>query len=1673
MIHPNDETLLRYRFDTLDPAETKDVADHLRTCTGCAGRFAALGKGVEKLAAFDAEAELDPKVVEQAMEKVRAARDARPVRPEEPAPAPAPRPGPADRPARVAGIAPDEDEQASEPRLGFLQWLGFAPGAPFREARRYASLALLGGAVALGLGEAYVGAREVKVYTVVRGDKTFPAGARAFTHVQVIDAQSGQGREGASVDVRLVVDGKEHGAFEGKTGPRGVAAVFFDVPDLETQHAKLLVRTTARGEADELTETVALVRDHKVHLSTDKPLYQPGQTIHVRALALDSPSLKPAKDREVALELYDPKGNRLSAKAVKASRFGVVAWDVELANEVPLGAYLVKAAVGRARAEAEVKVARYALPKFKVAVKGSQDSFLAGETLKADLRARYFFGKPVERAEVHAVLVRQDGAVVGDEFKGKTDADGDLSLSFELPAGLASPGEPETLSLQLEVKDAAGQQEQKTQAFVVARELLSVEVLADQGSLLRKLPSRLFVLTTTPEGRPVPCEVTVVPSRGKDVTLRTAENGVGQLDVSAADVEGYTRLEVTASGPDGRRAKRVVTLPSRDLLFNAFTERALYRPGEPVNLTLHARPGAAGSVTVTAFREGRAVLAQEATLADRAQVALELPEGLTGSVELELAMPGAGPSLVRRVIVADPAGLSVQMSSDAEVHAPGAAAKLKFEVKDAAGKPKVAALGLSVVDESLWALTASTAAQARAFFLLERSLLAPRGSLSAAGLLASRSYSEADQLAARALLSAAGGAVVREAAFETQNHAAKRQALAAQKRAWHAFSGVATWVLGLALALAVLAALVRFAAGAFLPITLVVGGVALLVVVPWQARDEVFLLSIAAFILIGIAVSVSKRRIAWSFVAVPLLLIGLVVFFGDNIRRLFGMSADALGGDTVAMAPRAALSNKTMKSFGANNTYGGGGRGMFEADEAPFAPVPSPAPPGLAGQAKAEAAAEPAAAAGPAGAGPAEPPRREVRVRQSFPETMYVHPELVTDEAGVATLELPLADSITDWRVSALASGADGALGTMDAPLRVFQDFFVDLDAPAALVRGDQATLPIAVHNYLTTFQTVRLEVKPEDWFEVVGPQTFSLALAGGEVGGRDVRIKVKKAGRHTLTLRADGTRLSDAVARPMLVSAAGQQKTAVVSGTLKPGELTRVALTVPEGAVQGSTSMMLKVFPSALASAIDGLEGSLRAPHGCFEQTSSTTYPNVLIWSYLKRTGKKSPAVEERAREYVALGYQRLLSFEVAGGGFEWFGRAPANQVLTAYGLMEFKDMAQVFPVDEKLLERTQAWLVSRQQADGSWSPDARSLSDGLWKSGFSGRLMVTAYVTWALVESGYAGNALGSALAYLASHLDEVNDAYTLSVMAATFGKAGHAAAEAATRKLLRLVQRDEKQGLAWFAPSEATIYYGRGVGGMVENTALAAYALMIRKQEPELVKSLLAYLAANRSGSGAWPSTQGTVLALRALLLAAGAEQKDEEVAVTVNGADAGKLLLKASAEQPALVDLAGNAKTGLNVVEITGKSEAQFQVIAVYTQAWREEGAVDAEPLSLKVEYGRTKAALGAIVPLDLEVTYRAPEASGMVVVSLGVPAGLSPLTEDLQELVAAGKLGKFELSPEGVNLYFDQLAPKKAVRLSLRLKARQKVDTQGVGSLAYLYYHPAVRAVSPAVAVTVN
>jgi hypothetical protein len=702
--------------------------------------------------------------------------------------------------------------------------------------------------------------------------------------------------------------------------------------------------------------------------------------------------------------------------------------------------------------------------------------------------------------------------------------------------------------------------------------------------------------------------------------------------------------------------------------------------------------------------------------------------------------------------------------------------------------------------------------------------------------------------------------------------------------------------------------------------------------------------------------------------------------------------------------------------------------------------------------------------------GPADP-----HTRSYFPEALYINPEIVTDRDGRASIVIRMADNITTWRMAMLASTTHGALGSGTGSLKVFQDFFVDLDLPVTLTQGDRVSLPVAAYNYSGAAGNVSLQLQAADWFALVDDVAAKdLAVESGRVGGSQFTIEAKRIGKFKLTLSArlaGGVNRADVVVREIEVVPNGRERNLVFNGRLE--STVRHDVAFPPTAIPDAGKIFVRLYPGPLSQVIEGMDAILRMPGGCFEQTSSSTYPNVLALDYMKRTKKLTPEVHAKAEGYIANGYQRLLAFEVPGGGFSWFGNPPANKILTSYGLMEFSDMSKVHDVDPKLIQRTKQWLAAQQQADGSWKPDTSFINEGATNRYNSDVLRITAYIAWSLQNTGYQGPAVEKARQFVEHGMGGKIDTYTLAVIAnfaADYARdrefTGHA-------MQLLLAARTDKDEQAWWNAEETGVY-GGGASASVETTSLAVQALLKWGGASTTASKALGYIASKKDASGTWGSTQATIMALRAILLSTekGAADVRGTVEITLNGRSVETLTLTADnndlLHQFALKNVDSK---GSNAVELrfTGKGSLAYQVVGRHFVPWDEKPVN--EPLSIKVDYDRTGLAQDDIADATVTVKNNLPKVANMVMVDLGIPPGFDLLSEDLQafqEKTAGrkgGRLEKFSLTATQAILYFDSVGAGDTVTLHFRLRAKYPIRARTFQSRVYEYYDPDVNAIA--------
>jgi hypothetical protein len=353
--------------------------------------------------------------------------------------------------------------------------------------------------------------------------------------------------------------------------------------------------------------------------------------------------------------------------------------------------------------------------------------------------------------------------------------------------------------------------------------------------------------------------------------------------------------------------------------------------------------------------------------------------------------------------------------------------------------------------------------------------------------------------------------------------------------------------------------------------------------------------------------------------------------------------------------------------------------------------------------------------------------------RTDFRETVYWNPTVETDASGNADVAFVASDAVTAFRATAEGFSAAGLPGGGEVTFQSKLPVALDAHLPVEVSAGDAIKLPITIANetdepidaVLTAKfgAAFKLESDPSGKIRVAAKAKqsvfFPLHVVATD-GSADVELELQARG------------LSDQIKKTIRVVPKGFPIEIAASGTAKRGGAASHTVDLA-GALPGTVHATVTMFPSPVAAMAKGMEGMIREPGGCFEQTSATNYPNIMILSYLDSTQAADPALVKKTQGVLDKGYKLLAGYETPEKGYEWFGHTPGHEALTAYGLMEFADMSKVYDIDRKMVERTADWLMSRRDSTGGFQRSAQALDT----FGRANPTTTNAYIMWALAEA------------------------------------------------------------------------------------------------------------------------------------------------------------------------------------------------------------------------------------------------------------------------------------------------------------------------------------------------
>jgi hypothetical protein len=671
-------------------------------------------------------------------------------------------------------------------------------------------------------------------------------------------------------------------------------------------------------------------------------------------------------------------------------------------------------------------------------------------------------------------------------------------------------------------------------------------------------------------------------------------------------------------------------------------------------------------------------------------------------------------------------------------------------------------------------------------------------------------------------------------------------------------------------------------------------------------------------------------------------------------------------------------------------------------------------------------------------------------VRSDFRETIHWAPTVKTGTDGTATVTFYLSDAVTSFRVFTEGTGGARA-GRDEAVIESKLPFSMDVKLPLEVSAGDHITVPLTLTN------------EGEAAIDVDVKASFgTLVTVKSDVGGtKALQQKARDSmfyeldvsgvsGSSKVSFAAEGQGLKDEFTRELVVVPRGFPVEQSFSGTVKAKALHTVDV---GGAVAGTVEASVRVYPSPTATLLAGLEGMLREPNGCFEQTSSTNYPNIMILTYLERNNIAAPEVQERAQRLLDSGYKKLVGFETSEKGYEWFGGAPGHEALSAYGLLEFIDMKGVYgDVDGTMVARTAAWLKGRRDGKGGYERNARALDS----FGGASPDVTNAYITYALSEAKVAE--IDTEVGAEEQRASSSSDAYVLALATNTLFNAGRpSAAEAAAKRLAAMQDADGA-----FTKAEMSITRSGGESLHLETTALAVMALLKSSVGyADQTRRAVEWMMSHRGSYGQWGATQSTVLSLKALLAwldATRATHGPGSVIVTVNGKSAGSVSYEAGHKDPIVIDGLGQRMTaGKNDIKVLvdGQDALPYTLGVTYrsaTPATSPDAVVD-----VSVSLDKTTAKMGEPVRANVVVKNKTAAGQPMTLARIGLPGGLAYQDWQLKKLRDDKVIAFYETRAREVILYFRDLKPSEQKQVPLDLVARVPGSYEGPASSAYLYY----------------
>ena len=1493
----------------------------------------------------------------------------------------------------------------------------------------------------------------------------------------------------ATISFQVISDGAVLFFGETETSDSGPSRIVIPDEVAIPGGAVLSIDASVRGSDGAVQLSIPLEPTRCLtYLSTDRPVYRPGESVFFRSVTLNRRTLESHLSVPIRYELLDPSGASVEQALIEGvTERGVGNGSFIIPESAAGGTYTLNAHSLDGffpDQSLEIEVRRYRAVRLKTDLQFEKRSFSAGETVQATLTVRRADDQiPVAAAAKVTAIV--DGETV-HQSDGTIDLDGSLKIQFDLPKVIR--GGEGILSVAI---DDGSVTETAVRPIPIHTGRADVEFYPEGGYLVGGIKNRVYFSARDTDGKPIEIEGEILSQAGRMVTkIKTVRDGMGRFEFNPESGQRYS-LRITSP----RDITETPWLPSVvEALPVLDTHLGVFDAGAPLEMTV--RSTKRRQCIIRAVCRGEMVGAQtlELGIGDN-DVVLPIQERTAGVVRvtvLDAESAVAEPLVERLVYRRESKRLSIAATLDEETtaHQPGDSVRMTIAVTDEDDQPVIGAvLGVSVVDDTALSLRRQERPTIETHFLLTSEVDSPED-LEHANFYLADGPEAAESLD---LLLGTQGWRRFVSGSPDQINESFRDSLTRLLELDGRRSGLIAESQSNAITLAEQMRQYRrramLAWNAFVVeiriVLLLIGAIWCLWFLFGPRRSTA---PVAGMLLVGVLSLIqfgcgaeSNRTIATSSESADMVEVGAMPAESSS-QKMMGDSADEAeeAADASFGSPspsenrqrnekqqtrdrKAPFVERVVRSFlGQRN----------ENVDEPLA----------ISQITADQLRQWARSRDVNAQSLADKLMEELRfpirqyahihraseqdVRSDFTETLYWNPMMVTDSTGTVSIRFDLSDSLTLFRVRVDGHAVGGRLGSGEGSLATRIPLSVDPKVPLEVTGGDRIDLPVGLINGTEQASPLNVTIETDAALELTTKHSDLTIASHGRitkvfpinVGNTKKQTDAKISVAATMSTGSH----SDRIEREIRIVPDGFPFEVTDSASMTKSVSVKPRL--PDSIVKDSLSGSIEIYPSTQSQLSAGLQSILREPHGCFEQASASNYPNVMVIQLMQLDGAVDPSTRRRSSSLLQRGYQKLTSYECRELGYEWFGNDPGHEALSAFGLMQFAEMAEFVEIDREMLERTRKWLLGRRDGRGGFKRNQRHLH--VWSVD---QKIVNAYLLWALSQADRAAGEPARTETELAAELDQMqqtavksDDPYLVALSAITLANVGRT--DALDQLLSKLQTMQSEDGSF---DGRTTITQSGGISRKVETTALAVLALARSDRHFQAARKATLWLVANRRGGG-FGSTQATVLALKALIVMHQQMTSDEN----------GSVDIILDGEKIDTLAWTGHPADGLNwemtpqvIDAFEANPETQLQLacsrtdaipVSIHFQGRTIQPQSDANcPITIDVAIEREEAdrtvSAGETVEILAQVRNRTDQGRPMTVAVIGLPGGLEPVIEKLEDLRSTGDIDYYELRGREVVLYWRTFAPQQSRQIVLPCVAEIGGRYTGPPSRAYLYY----------------